>query len=236
MELLSSARATGEKAAGTVNFPSVPNSSSDNNATDAMGSGLPSTSSSAPTSHDEMNAITDSSEQYQQPLPNAYDNYIGALYESSPDEDADLFAAIYASIADQKRSSMPSGEKDVDVVIRKFIDDNLQPVSEEVYCNILINRKNLLSSTLAAIQRSTFSFVKPVHVSFSGEEAADAGGPRREYFRLLMSSLKNLGIFQGSCFSHDLHLLRCKKYELGGKLVSWSVLQGGSGPNCLSQG
>ena len=130
---------------------------------------------------------------------------------------------------------MPSGEKDVDVVIRKFIDDNLQPVSEEVYCNILINRKNLLSSTLAAIQRSTFSFVKPVHVSFSGEEAADAGGPRREYFRLLMSSLKNLGIFQGSCFSHDLHLLRCKKYELGGKLVSWSVLQGGSGPNCLSQ-
>ena len=50
-----------------------------------------------------------------------------------------------------------------------------------------------------------------------------------------MSSLKNLGIFQGSWFSHDLHLLRCKKYELGGKLVSWSVLQGGSGPKCLSQ-
>ena len=234
--LLSSTRATGEKAADTVNFPSVPNSCSDNNATDAMGSGLPSTSGSAPTSYDEMNAITNSSEQYQQPLPNAYDNYIDALYESSPDEDADLLAAIYASIADQKRSSVPSGEKEVDVVIRKFINDNLQPASEEEYCNILINRKNLLSSTLAAIQRSTFSFVKPVHVSFSGEEAADAGGPRREYFRLLMSSLKNLGIFQGSCFSHDLHLLRCKKYELGGKLVSWSVLQGGSGPNCLSQG
>ena len=63
--LLSSTRATGEKAADTVNFPSVPNSCSDNNAIDAMGSGLPSTSGSAPTSYDEMNAITDSSEQYQ---------------------------------------------------------------------------------------------------------------------------------------------------------------------------
>ena len=72
-------------------------------------------------------------------------------------------------------------------------------------------------------------------MSFSGEEAVDVGGPRREYFRLLMSSLKNLGIFQGSWFSHDLHLLCCKKYELGRKLVSWSVLQGGSGPKRLSQ-
>ena len=122
---------------------------------------------------------------------------IGALYESSPDDDdADLVAAIYASIADQKRSSMPSGEKEVDVVVRKF-DDNLEPASKE-YCNILINRKNLLSSTLATIPRSRFSFLKPVNVSFSGEEAVDAGGPQGEYFRLLMPSLKNLGVFQGS--------------------------------------
>ena len=81
LEVLSSMRATGGKAANTVNFPSVTNSCSDNDATNAMGSGLPSTSGSAPTSDDEMNAITDSSEQYQQPLPNAYENYIGALYD-----------------------------------------------------------------------------------------------------------------------------------------------------------
>lgn len=181
-----------------------------------------------------MNAITDSSDRYKELLPNAYGNYLDTLYESSPDEDADLLAAIYASIADQKKSSMPSGEE-VDDVIRKFIDDNLQAASEEEYCNILINTKNSLLSTPTAIQRRTFSFVKPVHVSFSGEEAVDAGGPRREYFRLLMSLLKNLGIFQESWFSHDLHLLRCKKYEFGGKLVSWSVLQGGLGHKCLSQ-
>ena len=130
LELLSSTRAAGEKATVTLNFPSVPHSllhsCSDNNATDAVGSALSSTSGSAPTSYDEMNAVN-SSEQNQQPLPNAYDDYIGALYESSPDEDADLLAAIYASIEDQKRSSTPAGEKEVDVVRRKFIDDNLQP-------------------------------------------------------------------------------------------------------------
>ena len=108
-----------------------------------------------------------------------HESYNCALYESSPDEDADLLAAIYEGSADQKKSSMPSGEKEVDVniVMRKLSDDNLQAASEEEYCNILINRKNLLSSILAAFQRSTFSFVKPVHVSISGEEAADAGGP-----------------------------------------------------------
>ena len=61
LELLSSIRATGEKATDTVNFPSVPqsfpNSCSDNNATDAMGSGLPSTSGSAPTSFDHGNYL-----------------------------------------------------------------------------------------------------------------------------------------------------------------------------------
>ena len=181
LELPSSTRATGEKATVTLNFPSVPqslpNSCSDNNATNAVGSALSSTSGSAPTSYDEMNAVN-SSEQNQQPLPNAFDNYIGALYESSPDEDADLLAAIYASIEDQKRSSTPAGEKEVDVVIRTIIDGNCKPASEEEYCNVLINRKNLLSSTLAAIQRNTFSFVKPAHVSFSGEEAVDTGGPK----------------------------------------------------------
>ena len=115
---------------------------------------------------------------------------------------------------------------------RKTRDD----LDDQVDNEFEVTNGNLeLLSSIRAIQRSTFSFVKPVHVSFSGEEAVDAGGPRREYFRLLMSSLKNLGIFQGSWFSHDLHLLRCKKYELGGKLVSWSVLQGGSGPKCLSR-
>ncbi|KAK3750313.1 hypothetical protein QZH41_001773 [Actinostola sp. cb2023] len=74
----------------------------------------------------------------------------------------------------------------------------------------------------------------PFLVTFSGEDGIDAGGPKREFFRLLMQSLRGMGIFDGNWFVHDLELLKQRKYELAGKLVSWSILHGGSGPKCLS--
>ena len=80
-----------------------------------------------------------------------------------------------------------------------------------------------------------FSFFKPLVVNFSGEEGVDSSGPKKEYLRLLMKEIKNLGIFEGKWFSHDLQLLGDRKYELGGKLVAWSILQGGPGPQLLSK-
>ena len=196
-----------------------------------------SVSQSAPTRYIDVNANNPS--EQQRPLSTSYDNYLSVLYDDGDDDDddSDPLAAITASLEDQSRSTVqprPSIEKQVDEVLRKFINDNLQPAVEE-YRNVLVNRKNVLSSTIRAIERNAFSFVRPVYVYFSGEEAMDAGGPGREFFRLLMSSLKSLGIFQRNWFSHDLHLLRSKKYELGGKLISWSIVQGGPGPKCLSE-
>ena len=37
-------------------------------------------------------------------------------------------------------------------------------------------------------------------------------------------------------FPMELELLHGNKYGLAGKLVAWSVLQGGPGPKCLSLG
>ena len=37
-----------------------------------------------------------------------------------------------------------------------------------------------------AIQKETFDFVKLPCIMFSGEDAADFGGPRRKFFKLLM--------------------------------------------------
>ena len=36
-----------------------------------------------------------------------------------------------------------------------------------------------------------------------------------------------MGVFQGKLFSHGLELLSTTKYELSGKLIAWSILQGG---------
>ena len=85
-----------------------------------------------------------------------------------------------------------------------------------------------------AIERKRFSFLKLVFVTFAGEDAVDEGGPKREFFCLLMRAISESSIFHGSWFSHDLGLLADKRYELCGKLITWSILHGGSGPRCLS--
>lgn len=84
--------------------------------------------------------------------------------------------------------------------------------------NILVSRKAILQSTLRAIERKSFCFEMPVSVKFAGEDGVDAGGPKREFFRLLMQNIKGIGIFDGSgWFVHDLTLLKLRKYELAGK-------------------
>ena len=58
--------------------------------------------------------------------------------------------------------------------------------------------------------------------------------PKRIFSAFNVTNEKS-GYMSGELVFHDLHLLHCKKHELAGKLVSWSVLQGGSGPKCLSR-
>ncbi len=69
-----------------------------------------------------------------------------------------------------------------------------QPVTGESQV-LLINRKNILKSTIFATRRPGFSFNRPVTVMFSGEEAFDDGGPRREYFRYILEHFSLLFIY-----------------------------------------
>lgn len=101
------------------------------------------------------------------------------------------------------------------VILKKFISKTLENNEEVV--KICILRNAVLSSTIRATQRKSFSFFKPLYVNFSGEDAIDAGGPTREFFRLLMGSVKGMGIFDGNWFVHDVGLLQEGKYELAGK-------------------
>ena len=55
---------------------------------------------------------------------------------------------------------------------------------------LLIHRNILMESTRRAAIRKGFSFSLPIKVSFTGEDGADYGGSRREFFRYRHSSLK----------------------------------------------
>ena len=48
---------------------------------------------------------------------------------------------------------------------------------------VIVRRSRILNSTFDAMKRRTFSCFKNLKVEFSGEEAIDDGGPRREFFR-----------------------------------------------------
>lgn len=189
-----------------------------------------------------VTSSSNSSMQTKQPQENQttarYNNYVDMLIWDSDEEDAEMAAAIQASLEEQSKETVGKSSAAETVpleVIKAFVDKNIDTNTDDYVNSIIINRKNVLSSTLRAIERKQFSFNKEVFVTFSGEDGVDAGGPKREYFRLLMLSLKNLGVFQGNWFSHNLQLLHNNRYELAGKLVAWSILQGGPGLKHLSQ-
>ena len=150
--------------------------------------------------------------------------------------DEELQAAISASLLDEVKESKQKEDESPESVIQYFISDNLQKSNccEYEKISIVVNRNDIFKSTIRSISRKKFSFQKPLTVTFSGEEAVDTGGPKREFFRLLMREVSALKIFKDGWFIHDLLSLSNNDFYLAGQLIAWSILQGGGGPNCLS--
>ena len=93
--------------------------------------------------------------------------------------------------------------------------------------------------SLSAFSRSSFDPTVPLKVTFVGESGIDTGGPRREYFELLMRSLvADSGLFVGPAekksFSHNVQLLHQRQYYTTGQMVGCCLVQGGNGICCLS--
>ncbi|KAK3540209.1 hypothetical protein QTP70_028402 [Hemibagrus guttatus] len=125
-------------------------------------------------------------------------------------------------------------ETDVTSLLRSFQLQYLS--SNEVHVNI--QRTRLLRSALDAFSNRNFSWTKKPFIVFAGEEAFDIGGPRREFFRLLMiEAQSSLGVFEGNpnhlFFTYDQIALQQRKYKQAGKLVAWSVIHGGPGLKAL---
>ncbi|XP_029686146.1 G2/M phase-specific E3 ubiquitin-protein ligase-like [Takifugu rubripes] len=71
------------------------------------------------------------------------------------------------------------------------------------------------------------------------EEGIDTGGPRREFFTLLMKHLKDWPIFDGSdghrFLVYNAKAVREDEYFMAGKMIALSVVHGGPGPHFLSE-
>ncbi|XP_066500774.1 G2/M phase-specific E3 ubiquitin-protein ligase-like isoform X2 [Hoplias malabaricus] len=125
-------------------------------------------------------------------------------------------------------------EMDITSLLKEFQQQHL---SHNVF-HVVVCRKTLLKSATDALSNSNFSWTKTPHVEFVGEVAFDTGGPRREFFRLLMTEVQTrLGVFEGKpghlFFTYDQSALQQHKYEQAGKLVAWSIIHGGPGLKAL---
>lgn len=86
---------------------------------------------------------------------------------------------------------------------------------------ILVDRENLMETGLDEISEITNLRV-PLEVNFMGEAARDFGGPRKEFFRLMLIEIKDK-LFDGGVLREDL----ADKYMPAGILMGLSILQNG---------
>jgi hypothetical protein len=93
---------------------------------------------------------------------------------------------------------------------------------------ILINRQNVLGTAMEEIP-CIEDVQLTLEVSFYGENAQDAGGPRKEFFRLCLQEIKK------TYFDNGLKEHLSEDYQIIGLIMALSVLQNGKMPRFLDE-
>ena len=112
-------------------------------------------------------------------------------------------------------------------------------VTKEAIQRVNVRRSDLLQDAIRQFSRSSFDVSKLLKVCFIGESAVDDGGPRREFFRLLLQELFSAsGLFDGYPEStspqHNVVAIAQSQFSMAGKVIAASIVQGGPAPACFS--
>ncbi|XP_028400610.1 G2/M phase-specific E3 ubiquitin-protein ligase-like [Dendronephthya gigantea] len=105
-----------------------------------------------------------------------------------------------------------------------------------------VDRGSLFKDSVSFFKKSSFDFDSPVKIVFENEPAIDGGGPRREYFTLLLNCLVSpsnfVRLFEGSearlLPMHNTDALRASLYKVAGRIIATSIFNGGPGFPFLS--
>jgi hypothetical protein len=101
----------------------------------------------------------------------------------------------------------------------------------------MVSRNTILSDSIAFSKQRDLNFGTPVKIMFEGEPAIDRGGPKREFFTLLLRQLLSpnsaVHLFEGKdgiyLPLHNTDALRSKLFEVAGRMVAASIINGGPG-------
>lgn len=97
----------------------------------------------------------------------------------------------------------------------------------------------MLQDTLLQMQQPSFDLNLKFNIRFIGEAGEDGGGPRREFFRLVLCAIASGGHFfcgpEGHCTPMRNAIARQKgEFRMAGSLMALSLVQGGPAPSFLS--
>jgi len=127
-------------------------------------------------------------------------------------------------------------------IIQQHQEKVITPMlTDEDVQRIHVRRKCLLADSLRAFSKPTFNESKMLKVTFMGESAVDDGGPRREYFQLLLKDVfSSSGLFVGwpdhVIPVHHVEAVASNRFYIIGKMVSTCLIQGGQPPVCIADG
>ncbi|XP_026074339.1 uncharacterized protein LOC113053478 [Carassius auratus] len=166
------------------------------------------------------------------------------------EEDEALEEAIQRSLLEEWDVPAVNTLKSSEMLSKEEIAGLLQAHSERVITSgtrqIYISRANVWTTALRVFKRPSFAeSCDKLYVTFTSDEhdavedAADLGGPRREFFRLLVKAIfQDSGAFEGTpngC-TPRLNMLHLQNgvYRTIGRMMSTIIVQGGEPPAFLS--
>ena len=101
---------------------------------------------------------------------------------------------------------------------------------------VIVNADTILRDALGLYKNNTsFDIDGPLEVEFVGSEVVDLGGPRRQFFNVLIDGIKEnctLLLFEGEdyllpCINHDTII--AGHYRMVGRMILHSILNEGPG-------
>ena len=118
-------------------------------------------------------------------------------------------------------------------VLNLHRDQYLHQDKSKVY-RITVRRAHIWQDALKCFERK-FDVRSYIRVTFLGEPAVDDGGPRREFFMLLMEALNSQEFFLSGeptrrVLKHNTQAFDREVYYTIGKMVALSIIHGGPAP------
>jgi hypothetical protein len=135
-------------------------------------------------------------------------------------------------------NSAPSEKVDL-IKIRHLLKQHqhrvITSVDEEDVQRIHVRRSHIFADSFRHFSKESFDVSKMLKVVFVGECAIDDGGPRREYFQLLLHAIAcHSGLFGGwpnhVVPLHNIDALSRSKFFVIGKMLATALVQGGQPP------